>query len=70
MINYTKKKNRDPDNFEIMKELKKEQTQLRLMQSELTVEEIVKDRSLKYFTNDVEMHTDLLRTPHCDNGCY
>lgn len=42
-------KNRDPDNFEIMKELKKEQTQLRLMQSELTVEEIVKDRSLKVF---------------------
>eukprot|EP00794_Sanderia_malayensis_P000443 gene443-1084_t len=42
-------RDKDPDNFEIMKQLRKEQTSLRLMQSEIGVEEVVKQRSLKVF---------------------
>ncbi|KAG8189424.1 hypothetical protein JTE90_020238 [Oedothorax gibbosus] len=39
----------DPDNFQLLKDLRKAQTKFRLMQNELNVEEVVKDRSLKVF---------------------
>ncbi|CAI9718468.1 Hypothetical predicted protein [Octopus vulgaris] len=39
----------NPDNLNILKELRRVQTNLRLLQSELTVEEVVRDRSLKVF---------------------
>ncbi|XP_076373927.1 coiled-coil domain-containing 58 [Tachypleus tridentatus] len=39
----------DADNVGLLKQLRKEQTKLRLMQNELNVEEVVKDRSLKVF---------------------
>ncbi|GAB1607440.1 coiled-coil domain-containing protein 58-like [Argonauta hians] len=38
-----------PDDVSVLKELRRVQTNLRLMQSELTVEEVVRDRSLKVF---------------------
>jgi len=37
------------DDFDVLKRLRKEQTKLRLMQNELNVEEVVRDRSLKVF---------------------
>ncbi|KAL8615475.1 hypothetical protein ACOMHN_053811 [Nucella lapillus] len=39
----------NPDSAEVLKKLRKEQTKLRLMQQELTVEEVVKDCTLKVF---------------------
>ncbi|XP_028414505.1 coiled-coil domain-containing protein 58-like isoform X3 [Dendronephthya gigantea] len=39
----------DEDNPEILRHLRKEQTKLRLMRSELNVEEVVQQRSLKVF---------------------
>ncbi|XP_046374349.1 protein MIX23-like [Haliotis rufescens] len=42
-------KKNDPDNAEIMKRLSKERTKLRLMQSELNIEEVLRDRSMKVF---------------------
>ncbi|XP_034243761.1 coiled-coil domain-containing protein 58 [Thrips palmi] len=42
-------KDADPDNASILKDLRKEQTKLRMLQSELGVEEVVKERSLKVF---------------------
>ncbi|XP_076444469.1 protein MIX23-like [Babylonia areolata] len=39
----------NPDSGEVLKKLRKEQTKLRLMQQELNVEEVVKDRTLKVF---------------------
>uniref|UniRef100_A0A3Q3EHS6 Protein MIX23 n=1 Tax=Labrus bergylta TaxID=56723 RepID=A0A3Q3EHS6_9LABR len=38
---------KDSDNLALIKQLRKEQTKLKLMQSELNVEEVVSDRSLK-----------------------
>ncbi|XP_032235487.1 protein MIX23 [Nematostella vectensis] len=43
------KREQDPDSNEFSKKLRNEQTMLRLMQSELLVEEVVKERSLKVF---------------------
>ncbi|GFY63795.1 coiled-coil domain-containing protein 58 [Trichonephila inaurata madagascariensis] len=43
------KRTNDPDNFELLKELRKVQTKFRLMQNELNIEEVVKDRSLRVF---------------------
>lgn len=43
------KRHQDPDNLSIVKELRKAQTNLRLMQTEVNVEEVVKDRSFKVF---------------------
>ncbi|KFM56799.1 Coiled-coil domain-containing protein 58, partial [Stegodyphus mimosarum] len=43
------KRSSDPDNFELLKQLRKVQTKFRLMQNELNIEEVVKDRSLKVF---------------------
>ncbi|XP_055335423.1 protein MIX23-like [Paramacrobiotus metropolitanus] len=41
---------------DILKSLRKEQTKLRLMQSELNVEEVVKDRTLKVFHDRCKLH--------------
>ncbi|KAJ0047357.1 hypothetical protein NL108_001828, partial [Boleophthalmus pectinirostris] len=40
-------RSKDGDNMTLLKQLRKEQTKLKLMQSELNVEEVVNDRSLK-----------------------
>ncbi|XP_071955731.1 protein MIX23-like [Antedon mediterranea] len=42
-------RDKSPDDFYVIKDLRKEQTKLRLLQSELSIEEVVKDRSLKVF---------------------
>uniref|UniRef100_A0A8C6T6N6 Protein MIX23 n=1 Tax=Neogobius melanostomus TaxID=47308 RepID=A0A8C6T6N6_9GOBI len=47
---------KDCDNMALIKELRKEQTKLKLMQSELNVEEVVNDRSLKVFTERCRIH--------------
>ncbi|RWS24032.1 coiled-coil domain-containing protein 58-like protein [Leptotrombidium deliense] len=49
-------RNKEPNNLEVLKKLKNQQTKLRLMQSELSVEEVVKDRSSK---QNVEHHVVL-----------
>lgn len=41
------KRESDPDDRDVLKKLRKTQNKLRLMQSELIVEEAVRDRSLK-----------------------
>jgi ElaB/YqjD/DUF883 family membrane-anchored ribosome-binding protein len=38
-----------PDDIQLLKQLKNEQTQLRLLQSELGVEEVIRDRTVKVF---------------------
>ncbi|XP_061160781.1 protein MIX23-like isoform X3 [Syngnathus typhle] len=40
----------------LIKQLRKEQTKLKLMQSEMNVEEVVKDRSLKVFNERCRVH--------------
>ncbi|XP_075906587.1 protein MIX23 [Nelusetta ayraudi] len=47
---------KDNENLTLLKELRKEQTKLKLMQSELNVEEVVNDRSLKIFTERCRIH--------------
>ncbi|XP_067233618.1 protein MIX23 isoform X2 [Chanodichthys erythropterus] len=47
---------KDSDNLSITKQLRKEQTKLKLMQSELNVEEVVNDRSLKVFNERCRIH--------------
>nr|XP_046227236.1 protein MIX23 [Scatophagus argus] len=47
---------KDNDNLALIKELRKEQTKLKLMQSELNVEEVVNDRSLKIFHERCRIH--------------
>lgn len=47
---------RDLDNLSLIKQLRKEQTKLKLMQSELNVEEVVNDRSLKVFNERCRIH--------------
>lgn len=42
-------KEKDPNNTSVLKELRHEQTKLRMLRSELSVEEVVKERSLKVF---------------------
>ncbi|KAL7840778.1 hypothetical protein AOLI_G00261010 [Acnodon oligacanthus] len=49
---------KDSDNLSIIKQLRKEQTKLKLMQSELNVEEVVNDRSLKVFSERCRIHYD------------
>ncbi|CAL1300551.1 unnamed protein product [Larinioides sclopetarius] len=46
----------DPDNFELLKQLRKVQTKFRLLQNELNIEEVVKDRSLKVFYERCRFH--------------
>ncbi|XP_071485372.1 protein MIX23-like [Diadema antillarum] len=54
----TLKQQRDanPDDLKVMKDLRKEQSKLRLMQSEMNIEEVVKDRSLKVFHERCRNH--------------
>ncbi|MGH0183852.1 UNVERIFIED_CONTAM: hypothetical protein FKN15_012938 [Acipenser sinensis] len=40
---------KDADNLTLIKQLRKEQTKVKLLQSELNVEEVVNDRSIKVF---------------------
>ncbi|XP_034562941.1 coiled-coil domain-containing protein 58 [Notolabrus celidotus] len=47
---------KDSDNMALIKQLRKEQTKLKLMQSELNVEEVVNDRSLKVFNERCRIH--------------
>ncbi|XP_020483747.1 protein MIX23 [Labrus bergylta] len=47
---------KDSDNLALIKQLRKEQTKLKLMQSELNVEEVVSDRSLKVFNERCRIH--------------
>ncbi|XP_042255038.1 protein MIX23 [Thunnus albacares] len=46
----------DSENLALIKQLRKEQTKLKLMQSELNVEEVVNDRSLKVFSERCRIH--------------
>uniref|UniRef100_A0A8C1TCH1 Protein MIX23 n=1 Tax=Cyprinus carpio TaxID=7962 RepID=A0A8C1TCH1_CYPCA len=50
------KRAKDIDNLSVIKQLRKEQTKLKLMQSELNVEEVVNDRSLKVFNERCRIH--------------
>ncbi|KAL9969470.1 hypothetical protein ACROYT_G021690, partial [Oculina patagonica] len=43
------KNEKNPDDFQIMRDLRKEQTKIRLMQSELSVEEVIQRRTVKAF---------------------
>jgi len=45
----SKQKLEDPDNFDVLKALRKEQTKLRLMQQEMSIEEVIKERTTKVF---------------------
>ncbi|KAM9337731.1 protein MIX23 [Symphorus nematophorus] len=47
---------KDSENLALIKQLRKEQTKLKLMQSELNVEEVVNDRSLKVFNERCRIH--------------
>ncbi|XP_034717633.1 coiled-coil domain-containing protein 58 isoform X1 [Etheostoma cragini] len=47
---------KDSENLALLKQLRKEQTKLKLMQSELNVEEVVNDRSLKIFSERCRIH--------------
>ncbi|KAF3836555.1 hypothetical protein F7725_029113 [Dissostichus mawsoni] len=47
---------KDSDNLTLLRQLRKEQTKLKLMQSELNVEEVVNDRSLKVFSERCRIH--------------
>ncbi|KAM3860867.1 protein MIX23 [Diretmus argenteus] len=47
---------KDSENLALIKQLRKEQTKLKLMQSELNVEEVVNDRSLKIFSERCRIH--------------
>ncbi|CAB1350409.1 unnamed protein product [Coregonus sp. 'balchen'] len=47
---------KDGDNMTTIKLLRKEQTKLKLMRSELNVEEVVNDRSLKVFSERCRTH--------------
>ncbi|KAM6970921.1 protein MIX23 [Tautogolabrus adspersus] len=47
---------KDSDNLALIKQLRKEQTKLKMMQSELNVEEVVSDRSLKVFNERCRIH--------------
>ncbi|XP_029313683.1 protein MIX23 isoform X2 [Cottoperca gobio] len=51
-----KERAKDSDNLALIKQLRKEQTNLKLMQTELNVEEVVKDRSLKIFSERCRIH--------------
>ncbi|XP_072306950.1 protein MIX23 [Eucyclogobius newberryi] len=47
---------KDDDNMALLKQLRNEQTKFKLMQSELNVEEVVNDRSLKIFNERCRIH--------------
>ncbi|XP_069015508.1 protein MIX23 [Embiotoca jacksoni] len=47
---------KDNENLALIKQLRNEQTNLKLMKSELNVEEVVNDRSLKIFSERCRIH--------------
>ncbi|XP_013857664.1 protein MIX23 [Austrofundulus limnaeus] len=47
---------KDGNNLKLIKELRHEQTNLKLMRSELNVEEVINDRSLKVFFERCRIH--------------
>ncbi|KAK5897860.1 hypothetical protein CgunFtcFv8_015326 [Champsocephalus gunnari] len=47
---------KDSDSLVLLRQLRKEQTKLKMMQSELNVEEVVNDRSLKVFSERCRIH--------------
>ncbi|KAM8823397.1 protein MIX23 [Spinachia spinachia] len=51
-----KQRAKDGENLTLIKLLRKEQTKLKLMQSELNVEEVVNDRSVKLFSERCRIH--------------
>ncbi|XP_006822878.1 protein MIX23-like [Saccoglossus kowalevskii] len=53
---YRDVKTKDPNNLDLLKKLRNEQHKLRMMQSELNIEEVVKDRSLKVFYERCRNH--------------
>ncbi|KAJ1112545.1 hypothetical protein NDU88_000807 [Pleurodeles waltl] len=54
---------KDADDLALIKQLRKEQTKLKLMQSELNVEEVVNDRSLKIFNERCRIHYKPPKSP-------
>ncbi|XP_069744545.1 protein MIX23 isoform X2 [Narcine bancroftii] len=57
MVNkFREERNKDKDNLTLIKQLRKEQTNLKLMQSELNVEEVINDRSWKVFKERCRIH--------------
>ncbi|XP_072901494.1 protein MIX23 isoform X1 [Hemitrygon akajei] len=57
MVNKLREeRNKDKDNLTLIKRLRKEQTNLKLMQSELNVEEVINDRSWKVFKERCRIH--------------
>ncbi|KAM4046141.1 protein MIX23 isoform 3-T3 [Anomaloglossus baeobatrachus] len=53
---FQEERKRNPDNLVVMRQLRKEQTKLKLLQSELNVEEVVNDRSWKVFSERCRLH--------------
>ncbi|XP_073524779.1 protein MIX23 isoform X2 [Phyllobates terribilis] len=53
---FQEERKRNPDNLAVMRQLRKEQTKLKLLQSELNVEEVVNDRSWKVFSERCRLH--------------
>ncbi|XP_056410429.1 protein MIX23 isoform X2 [Hyla sarda] len=53
---YQEERRRELENLTLMRQLRKEQTKLKLLQSELNVEEVVNDRSWKIFHERCRLH--------------
>ncbi|KAI5644458.1 caffeine-induced death protein 2 domain-containing protein [Phthorimaea operculella] len=49
-------KEKKPDDFDIQKNLKAEQRKLRLLQTELSVEEVIKEKTTKLFTEKCRLY--------------
>ncbi|PIK33524.1 putative coiled-coil domain-containing protein [Apostichopus japonicus] len=49
-------RDKDPDDLQAIKNLRNTQAKLRLMQSELNIEEVVKERSIKVFHEKCRNH--------------
>uniref|UniRef100_A0A2R9CF23 Uncharacterized protein n=1 Tax=Pan paniscus TaxID=9597 RepID=A0A2R9CF23_PANPA len=54
--NLQEERENNLDNLMLLKQLRKEQTKLKWMQSELNVEEIVKDKGWKVFNKRCQIH--------------
>ncbi|XP_070791425.1 protein MIX23 isoform X2 [Pituophis catenifer annectens] len=55
-LHHSEERKKSPDDITLLKQLRKEQTKLKLMQSELNVEEVVNDRSWKIFNERCRTH--------------
>ncbi|XP_075710822.1 protein MIX23 isoform X3 [Rhinoderma darwinii] len=53
---FQEERKKEPEKLAVMKQLRKEQTKLKLLQSELNVEEVVNDRSWKVFSERCRLH--------------